>query len=108
MRFILNIVLQFGTLEWLTVILVFLNLVTCALYVIDKRRAIKGKRRIRERTLLFFTIMCGGLGAFFGMRLARHKTKKSKFHFAVALGLFVMLVPVAHIVHGFVFGAAGC
>ena len=45
----------------------------------DKRMAIMGKRRIRERTLLFSAFCFGGLGSFIGMLLFRHKTKHLKF-----------------------------
>ena len=48
------------------------------------RSTIKGKWRISEKVLIFFTIACGGIGALTGMCLLRHKTRKLKFEIAVA------------------------
>jgi len=73
---------------------------TFFLYVSDKRKALKGNWRVSERTLIFFTLACGGFGAFAGMCLAKHKTRNIKFRVAIALGLIIALIPVIHIVHG--------
>jgi len=67
--------------------------------MIDKRRAVKNGRRISERTLAFFTLICGGIGALLGMCLLRHKTKKMKFRVLTALGLIVALIAVIYVVH---------
>jgi len=80
-----------------------INVLTFCLYVIDKRRAISKKFRIKESILLFFTLVFGGIGALLGMLLARHKTKRAKFRIAVTLGLFIALIPVVHIIHGLTF-----
>jgi len=72
--------------------------------VIDKRKAVKNKWRISERTLIFFTLVGGGIGAFLGMRLVRHKTKRWKFRIAVALGLIITLIPTIHIAHSLTLG----
>lgn len=45
----------------------------------DKRRAIKSKWRIPERTLLLIAIFGGGIGSYLGMRIHRHKTKHLSF-----------------------------
>ena len=66
----------------LTVLLIaclLVNVVTFALYGIDKRRAKKNRWRIRERTLLGFTWLMGGVGAVLGMRVFRHKTQHLAF-----------------------------
>jgi len=73
---------------------VVINVFTFFLYVIDKRKARKNKRRISERTLIFFTIAFGGVGALLGMCLARHKTRKLKFKVAVVVGLLITLISV--------------
>ena len=80
-------------------LLVLVNVFTFMLYVIDKRRAVKGKWRISEGCLIFFTLMFGGIGALLGMCIARHKTRKIKFKLAVAAGLIVALVPILHIAY---------
>lgn len=58
------------------------NVFTFTLYGADKRRAKRGKWRIKERTLLTCTWLMGGVGAWLGMRMFRHKT----LHRAFALG----------------------
>jgi len=68
--------------------------------MLDKQKAARNKWRIRESTLIFFTIVCGGIGALLGMYFAKHKTRKRKFKLAVIIGLIVTLIPIAHIIHG--------
>lgn len=68
----------------LLICIVVLNVISFALFGVDKQKAIKNKWRIPEKTL-HLSGMLGGLGAFFGMQLFRHKTKHTGF---------VLLVPV--------------
>lgn len=55
------------------------NLAAFALMGIDKRRAVKKRRRIPEATLILSAVLGGGIGALAGMYLFRHKTRKKKF-----------------------------
>lgn len=64
------------------------NLVAFSLFAIDKARARAGGHRIPERTLLLVALF-GGLGAWLGQRLLRHKTRKQPF--AAWLGLILTL-----------------
>ena len=100
MGFITGWIIRFGILELLIIFLLLVNMLTFFLYVIDKRKAVKNKWRIRENTLIFFTLAFGGIGAIFGMRLARHKTKHMKFRVTTVIGLIIALIPVVHIAHG--------
>lgn len=59
--------------------LLIINVVTFALYGIDKWKAIHNKWRIREATLLITVLIGGSLGAFIAMQMFRHKTKKVVF-----------------------------
>lgn len=45
----------------------------------DKLLAKMKKRRISEHHLVFVSIIGGALGAYIGMQLFHHKTKKAKF-----------------------------
>lgn len=45
----------------------------------DKRRAVKGRRRIRERTLFLFCFAGGGAAMYAAMLAIRHKTKHKRF-----------------------------
>ena len=68
------------------------NLVAFSLFALDKARARAGGRRIPERTLLLAALF-GGLGAWLGQRLLRHKTRKQPF--AAWLGLILTLHALA-------------
>ena len=54
------------------------NFLAFSLFAIDKARARAGARRIPERTLLTAALF-GGLGAWLGQQLLRHKTRKQPF-----------------------------
>ena len=59
--------------------LITINIITFIIYGIDKYKSIKHKYRISENTLIILSILGGPLGAFFGMIIFHHKTKKKKF-----------------------------
>nr|AYQ75401.1 DUF1294 domain-containing protein [Cohnella candidum] len=56
---------------------------------IDKSKARRGSRRIRERTLLLTAAVGGSLGAWIAMRTRRHKTKNAAFYAGIPL-MFVV------------------
>lgn len=65
------------------------NLIVFALMGIDKQKAIAGRRRISEKTLLTGAFVFGGVGGLFGMFAFRHKTRHTKFR--VLLPLFSLI-----------------
>lgn len=67
----------------LAIYLVVINIAAFALYGIDKKRAVRKEWRISEKTLLVLALAGGALGAFSGMWLFRHKTKRLKFNLLV-------------------------
>lgn len=69
------------------VYLALVNLVSFFLMWSDKRRAVKGTWRIRERTLLLFDFLGGSLLGLAAMLLLRHKTRSLKFRILVPLFL---------------------
>ena len=77
--------------------LVVINLVTLALYGLDKKLAKSDQWRISERTLLLAAFAGGGAGALAGMELFRHKTRKPAFRILVpvSIGLWVIILAVA-------------
>jgi len=103
LRFVVNWIIQFGILEFFVLMLIFVNVLTFALYVADKKRAKKGAWRISEKTLLFFTVIFGGIGAILAMQLTKHKTRRKKFKVAAAVGLIFSLILSLHIGHSLVF-----
>lgn len=70
------------------------NLLTFAVFWLDKRRAQKGKRRLSERELLGWTAVGGSFGAYLAMRRFRHKTRKRSFRmwFWVVVALQIALL----------------
>ena len=76
-------------------LLVIMSIISFVLYGVDKKKAIKGKERIKEKTLLFFTIMNGSIGAFFARFVFRHKTEKIYFSFTIYSGLIIQFIGLA-------------
>ena len=72
--------------------LLIINLVTFAVYGIDKRRARQGRWRIQESTLLLLAVAGGTPGALAGMFGFHHKTKHLKFMAGVPLILFPQIL----------------
>ena len=68
-------------------VLLVMNVLSFSLMGADKRRAKRGKWRIRERTLLAASALFGALGGLLGMKFFHHKTLHKQF----AVGIPVML-----------------
>ncbi|MNH59880.1 hypothetical protein D3C85_1159200 [compost metagenome] len=64
------------------------NLIAFLLFWLDKEQARTGGWRISERSLLL-AVLFGGLGAWMGQHILRHKTRKQPF--ATWLGLIASL-----------------
>ena len=80
--------------KYLLIWLVIINIVAFALAGIDKRKAVKGKWRIRESTLFLSAILGGSVGLFVGMLFFRHKTKHLSFMIGVP-AIFIAQVLIA-------------
>ncbi|MGN0631860.1 MAG: DUF1294 domain-containing protein [Ruminococcus sp.] len=79
--------------------LLLINAVSFAAMGIDKKRAVKNKWRIPEKTLFLFVLLGGGIGGTAGMYFFRHKTK----HWYFAVGFpFIAAVEYAFIFYFFV------
>ena len=74
-----------------------INIITFALYGLDKWKAIHGKWRISEMTLLLAALAGGAAGAFRGMRVFRHKTKHWKFRILVPLFLALEILAFGYL-----------
>lgn len=68
----------------LIIILCLSPVITWILFGMDKRKAVRHRRRISEATLLVLSIP-GGIGGLLGMLLFHHKTRKWKFRILVPL-----------------------
>ena len=74
--------------------LLLINIITFALYAIDKLNAKTDSWRISERILLLFAVTGGSVGALLGMYICRHKTRNPKFKFGVPLILVLQMLVV--------------
>ncbi|MGL4762513.1 MAG: DUF1294 domain-containing protein [Sarcina sp.] len=72
--------------------LIIINIIAFILMYVDKEKAIRHQWRIKESTLMGFTIFGGSIGAFLGMQLFRHKTKHPKFYIGIPIILFIQLL----------------
>lgn len=65
---------------WYFVIyLIVVNLIGILIMYIDKRKAMYGRWRIPEKTLIIVALLGGSIGCMIGMKIFRHKTQKIKF-----------------------------
>jgi uncharacterized membrane protein YsdA (DUF1294 family) len=80
--------------EYIALYLAAVNLLTFIIYVWDKRCAVKGRRRVPERTLITLALLGGSPAALLGMLAARHKTRKPKFFIGVPAILALQLAAV--------------
>lgn len=74
------------------VYLILINIIALIAYGADKRKAIKGKWRISEKTLLGIAALGGSIGALTGIKLFHHKTKHKKFTVGVPIMLTVQVI----------------
>ena len=81
----------------LAVWLIAINLVTFAVYGIDKRRARRGAWRVPEKTLFLLPLLGGSIGALLGMRVFHHKTKHWYFVWGIPAILLVQLALAAYL-----------
>lgn len=80
--------------EYLIAYLLVINLIGFLAYGSDKKRSQNGSWRIKETTLLMFSLIGGGIGSILAMKVYRHKTQKKKFQFGVPLLTLISIVIV--------------
>lgn len=78
--------------KYFILFLLITNLITFIVFGIDKRKAVKGRWRIPEKTLLLMGLVFGSVGQLLGMKVFRHKTNKWYFWFCGMLSLAVQIV----------------
>lgn len=73
--------------RWLLVYLAVINIITFAIYAIDKINAVRQRGRVRIVSLLSLAFIGGSIGAWLAIYLLRHKTRKDYFTVGVPLML---------------------
>lgn len=67
--------------------IMIMNIISFFVMYSDKKRAIKGRWRIPEKTLFLLALLGGSAGGILGMYTFRHKTK----HWYFVIGMPVIL-----------------
>jgi uncharacterized membrane protein YsdA (DUF1294 family) len=83
--------------KYFAIYLLIVNAIGFLLMLIDKRKAIRRRWRIREKTLFLTAAIGGSIGSIMGMYTFRHKTK----HLQFTLGMPAILI--AQLILAFVF-----
>ena len=76
------------------VFLAILNIISLLFFGIDKLKSVRGGWRIPEVRLLLLALL-GPFGAYAGMLLFRHKTRKAKF-ILVPIFMFIQLYLIVY------------
>lgn len=79
-------------------IIFIFNIFVILLYGLDKFKAKKKLRRIKERTLIISAFLMGGVGAIFGMVLFNHKTSKPKFRILIPLAVILNVITLYFVI----------
>lgn len=79
---------------FVAVVILIVELIVFILYGVDKAKAENGSFRIFEATLILAALF-GPAGAFIGMHVWHHKTRKPKFYITVPLFLVLRIALVA-------------
>lgn len=77
------------------------NFLSVCVTALDKHRAQRGGRRVKERTLLFLSAIGGSAGMYLTMRLIRHKTRHIKFMLGIPLIFLVQFLLIFLLWRGF-------
>lgn len=81
--------------EILLIYIAVINVITFIFYGVDKKRAVRHRWRIPEKTLILLSWVGGGVGALSGMLIFHHKTRTGKFRILVPMSLMVWALVTA-------------
>ena len=83
--------------KYIITYVIVINLIAFLAMYIDKKKAQKGKWRIKESTLFMLVLLGGGIGGIAGMYTFRHKTKKIKFTIGLPTILILEIILVIYL-----------
>lgn len=81
------------------VYLAVINLITFLIYGADKWKAVHHRWRVPEVTLILLAAAGGSAGAYLGMRIFHHKTRKNKFRIGIPAILFLQIAFAVILIH---------
>lgn len=76
--------------------LIIINVITFALYGIDKWKAVTRQWRVSEKKLIGLALIGGSVGAFIGMTVFHHKVRKWYFKLGIPAILVTQLTITIH------------
>ncbi|MDD4699846.1 MAG: DUF1294 domain-containing protein [Oscillospiraceae bacterium] len=79
--------------------LLAISLISVIVTIIDKKRAIKHKYRIPERTLLTISALGGSVAMLITMNIIRHKTKHLKFMVGIPIIIIIQMSALVYIIN---------
>ena len=82
------------TIKNIVIYLILINFISFLSMYIDKKKAIKGKWRIKESTLLMLALVGGSIGAIIGMYAFHHKTQKPRFFLGIPIIIVLQILIV--------------
>lgn len=85
--------------KYLYIWLIIINIITFAVFGIDKKKAIDGKFRVSELTLFVLSLLGGSLGGLIAMHTFHHKTRKWYFKFGIPLILIAWIALISWLVY---------
>ena len=88
--------------DWIKYLLIYLLAINILAFIVcwrDKRKAEKGKWRVRESTLFLLAAIGGSVGLLAGMYVVRHKTRHLRFTVGIPL---ILAVQVSAVVYYFI------
>lgn len=80
------------TIKNLIIYLIAINIIAFLAMFIDKKKAEKGKWRIKEATLLVLALIGGSIGEIIGMYVFHHKTQKPRFFIGVPVIIVLQIL----------------
>lgn len=76
--------------------LIIINIITFALYGMDKWRAMTRQWRISEKKLIGLAVIGGSAGAMIGMTVFHHKTRKWYFKLGIPAISVIQITLIIH------------
>ncbi|NAZ10335.1 DUF1294 domain-containing protein [Agaribacter marinus] len=83
------------------VYVLFINTVGTFLMYYDKKRAIKGEWRIKEKTLFNIALIGGSAGIMLGCKRFRHKTHHKSFKYGIPSIIILQIASVIFTIYYF-------
>ena len=77
--------------SYVLIYLLAANVAAFLVFGIDKWKAVKGRWRIPEKTLILLAAAGGSVGAWLAMRMFRHKTRKPVFMYGIPVILLCQM-----------------